>query len=145
MTRTWIAVLAAALFGAEEAGQDKPATQKSKKDSAAQNPSAAQNAPAGAQSAPAPAVQEHPEFKSDKEKTSYALGMQMGAGFKKQGIELDPANVGKGFADAYAGGKTILSDEEARAVLTAAQEEFRKKLQAEHEEKAQKALKEGEA
>jgi len=145
MTKTWIAILAAALFAVAATAQDKPGDAQGPSSSGAQQnpPPAGQTPSGGAQSAPAPAL--HPEFKDSKEQTSYALGMQMGAGFKKQGIELDPASIGKGFADAYAGGKTILTEDEARAVLTAAQEEFRKKLMAEREEKAQKSLAEGQA
>jgi len=93
-----------------------------------------------------PAVaQDTPTFKSPKEKFSYALGMEIGNGFRKQSLELDPESVGKGLADAFSGGKTLLTEDEMRAVLTSAQEEYKKKQAELRAEKAQTALKEGEA
>lgn len=94
---------------------------------------------------PAPAAPGNPNFKTPQEKTGYAIGMQLGAGMHKQGLDIDPATFAKGFADAYSGGKTLLTEEEMRAVLTSAQEEFRKKLEAKREEESQKALKDGQA
>jgi FKBP-type peptidyl-prolyl cis-trans isomerase FklB len=94
----------------------------------------------------APAVaQDTPAFKTPKEKLSYALGMEIGSGFRKQGLELDAASVGRGFADAFSGGTTLLTEDEMRAVLTSAQEEFKKKQAELRAEKAQAALSEGEA
>jgi FKBP-type peptidyl-prolyl cis-trans isomerase len=84
-------------------------------------------------------------FKTPQEKFSYALGMQIGNGFRKQALDVDPASAGKGLADAFSGGKTLLTEDEMRAVLTSAQEEYKKKQAAARAEKAQAALKEGEA
>jgi len=91
------------------------------------------------------AAQDTPTFKTPKEKFSYALGMEIGNGFRKQALDLDPESVGKGLADAFSGGKTALTEDEMRAVLTSAQEEYKKKQAALRAEKAQAALKEGEA
>lgn len=91
------------------------------------------------------AAQDTPTFRSPKEKFSYALGMEIGNGFRKQSLELDPESVGKGLADAFSGGKTLLKEDEMRAVLTSAQEESKKKQAELRAEKAQTALKEGEA
>lgn len=91
------------------------------------------------------AAQDAPAFKTPKDKFSYALGMEIGKGFRKQALDLDPESVGKGFADAFSGGKTLLTEDEMRAVLTSAQEEYSKKQAALRAEKAQAALKEGEA
>ena len=91
------------------------------------------------------AAQDTPTFKTPKEKFSYALGMEIGNGFRKQALDLDPDSVGKGFADAFSGGKTLLTEDEMRAVLTSAQEEYKKKQAALRAEKAQAALKQGEA
>jgi len=90
------------------------------------------------------AAQDSPAFKTAKEKFSYALGMEIGSGFRKQALDLDPETLGKGFADAFAGGKTLLTEDEMRAVLASAQEEYKKKQAALRAEKAQAALKEGE-
>jgi FKBP-type peptidyl-prolyl cis-trans isomerase FklB len=88
-------------------------------------------------------AQDAPALKSSKEKFSYALGMQMGSGFRKQGLELDTTSLGKGIADAFSGGKTLLTEDEMRSVLAAAQEEYKQKQGAMRAEKAQTELKEG--
>lgn len=90
------------------------------------------------------AAQDTPAFKTPKEKFSYALGMEIGSGFRKQALDVDPESLGKGLADAFSGGKTLLTEDEMRAVLTSAQEEYKKKQAALRAEKAQAALKEGE-
>ena len=89
------------------------------------------------------AVSDTQAFKTSKEKFSYALGMEIGAGFRKQALELDPDSLGKGFADAFSGAKTLLTEDEMRAVLTTAQAEYKQKQVALRAEKAQVALKEG--
>jgi len=86
---------------------------------------------------------DEPEFKSAKEKFSYALGMEIGQGFRKQALDLDPESLNKGFADAFSGNKTLLTEEQMRAVLIAAQEEYKKKQAALRAEKAQAELKAG--
>ncbi len=90
------------------------------------------------------AAQDTPTFKSQKEKFSYALGMEIGDGFRKQALDVDPESLSKGLADAFSGGKTLLTEDEMRAVLASAQEDYRKKQAALRAEKAQAALKQGE-
>jgi FKBP-type peptidyl-prolyl cis-trans isomerase FklB len=72
-------------------------------------------------------------LKTDKDKESYALGMNVGKSLKKDGVEVDPKIVARGIADALAGGKTVLSDEEARAALVTLQGDVRKRQTAELE------------
>lgn len=91
------------------------------------------------------AGQTAPELKSDKDKFSYALGMNFGGGFKKQGLDVDPAVFAKAFAEAYAGSKTAMTEDEMRGLLQAKATELRQKQQAEQAEKAASAQKEGEA
>ena len=91
------------------------------------------------------AAQDTSAFKTPKEKFSYALGMEIGDGFRKQALDLDTASLGKGLADAFSNGKTLLTEDEMRAVLASAQEEYRKKQAAVRAEKAEAALKQGEA
>jgi FKBP-type peptidyl-prolyl cis-trans isomerase FklB len=85
-----------------------------------------------------------PDLKTDKEKFSYALGMNFGENFRKQGLELDPAVFAKAFAEAFNNGKTAMSEEDMKTVLTAAAQEIRKKQAAVQAEKAQQAQAEGE-
>jgi FKBP-type peptidyl-prolyl cis-trans isomerase FklB len=73
-----------------------------------------------------------------KDKASYAIGMNMGKGMHKESVDIDPAILLRGLKDGLAGGKTILTDEEARAAITALQVDLRKK----QEEKMQAFLSE---
>jgi FKBP-type peptidyl-prolyl cis-trans isomerase FklB len=88
---------------------------------------------AAAKSAAAPALT------TRKQKFSYALGMNIGAGLganlKKQSVDVDSNLISQGLKDAISGGKTRLTQEEAQAVLTEVQNEVRKQQQ----EKAQQA------
>jgi FKBP-type peptidyl-prolyl cis-trans isomerase len=78
----------------------------------------------------APAKTQTPlTLKTQKEKTSYAMGMNFGTGLRKQSIEIDPAILARGLRDAFANGKTLMTEEEARAVLTQLQTDLRKKQQ----------------
>jgi FKBP-type peptidyl-prolyl cis-trans isomerase FklB len=85
-----------------------------------------------------------PELKTDKDKFSYALGMNFGENFRRQGLELDPAVFAKAFAEAFNTGRTAMSDEDMKAVLTVASQEIRKKQAAAQAEKAAQAQAEGE-
>jgi FKBP-type peptidyl-prolyl cis-trans isomerase FklB len=96
----------------------------------------AQDAPAAKPDAPAVAM--------DKDKFSYALGMQFGESFKKQSLDLDPATFGKAFAEAYNGGKLTMTDEEMKAILVKASQEFKQKQMALQAAKAEETQKDGE-
>lgn len=65
-----------------------------------------------------------------KDKVSYAIGMNVGAGLRQQPIEVDPNIVAQGLKDAMAGGKMALTPEEARAVLAELQGELQKSQEA---------------
>ena len=86
---------------------------------------------------------------SRKQKFSYALGMNiangLGANLKKQGVEVDWSLVAQGLKDAAAGGKTRLTEEEAKTVLNEMQNEVRKDQQAKMKEAGEKNKAEGEA
>ncbi len=72
-------------------------------------------------------AQDAPALKSPKEKLSYALGMDLGNQLRKQSIEVDAAIFTQGLKDAISAGKTLLTEEEARATITELQNELRKK------------------
>jgi FKBP-type peptidyl-prolyl cis-trans isomerase FklB len=59
-----------------------------------------------------------PELKGDKEKLSYSIGMDIGGNLKRQSVEVDPDLLAKGVKDGYGGGKTLLTEDEARLALT---------------------------
>jgi FKBP-type peptidyl-prolyl cis-trans isomerase FklB len=75
-----------------------------------------------------------PELKGDKEKLSYSIGMDIGGNLKRQSVEVDPDLLAKGVKDGYGGGKTILTEEEARKTIT----DFQKTLMAKQAEAMQK-------
>jgi FKBP-type peptidyl-prolyl cis-trans isomerase len=68
-------------------------------------------------------------LKTQKEKISYAIGMNIGTGMHRQSLQIDPNILLRGLKDALAGGKTLMTDEEAKAVMTQLQNEMRKAQQ----------------
>jgi FKBP-type peptidyl-prolyl cis-trans isomerase FklB len=91
------------------------------------------------------AAQDAPELKTDKDKFSYALGMNFGENFRKQGLDLDPAVFAKAFGESFNGEKTAMTDQEVQTLLMAAAQEIRKKQTALQAEKGEAAKKEGDA
>ncbi len=73
------------------------------------------------------AAQPAPELKDSKEKLSYALGMALGKQFREQSIEVDPELYVRGLKDALSGGKTLLTEAEARAAVNTLQLDLKKK------------------
>jgi FKBP-type peptidyl-prolyl cis-trans isomerase len=75
----------------------------------------------------AAAAPDSPALKTQKEKISYALGMDLGNQLRKSSIEVDPALFGRGLRDALSGAKTLLTDEQVRAVISEFQSELKRK------------------
>lgn len=84
-------------------------------------------------------------LKTEKEKFSYALGMNLGKSLHSQSVPVDPNIFARGMKDALAGGKMALTDDEAHAALTAMQNEVNKRQQAKMQEMGEVNKKEGEA
>jgi FKBP-type peptidyl-prolyl cis-trans isomerase len=83
-------------------------------------------------------------LKTQKDKFSYALGMNLGKNLHQQAVAIDPNILARGLKDALTGGKTLLTDDEARAALTAAQAEVRAKQQEKMQQAGAENKKEGE-
>jgi len=77
--------------------------------------------------APAAKSQSPTTLSTPKDKLSYAIGLNIGRSLQKDDIAIDPEIVAQGFKDALAGGKTLLTDEEAKAAIVALQADLRKK------------------
>lgn len=92
-----------------------------------------------AKTAAAPVV-----LKTEKEKQSYAMGMNLGLGLHKQGMTLDPALVARGMKDSMSGGKTALTEEEARTVIQQLNTEVHQRMDAKAKEAAAGNRKAGE-
>ena len=109
------------------------------------NALAQQTPAANPQPAPAPESQSASAFKTQKDKVSYAIGMNVGSTLHRQGVDIDPKVLQQGLQDALAGGKTLLSEEEERAVLTELQADMRKKQQEKMQQAGEANKKDGEA
>jgi FKBP-type peptidyl-prolyl cis-trans isomerase len=131
--------------------QQTPPAKSDQTPSKAQPASAAPKAPATKAPAKAPAKTPAAKgttplaLKTPKEKFSYALGMNLGMSLKKQSVEIDPVLVTQGLKAAMAGGKTLLTPEEAQAALMEVQNDLRKKQQEKMQVMGEANKKEGEA
>ncbi len=67
----------------------------------------------------------------------------MGANFKKQSVPVDPAILERGLKDSMAGGKTLLTDDEAQAAIMEVQNDVRKKMQEQQQAQGAANKKEG--
>jgi FKBP-type peptidyl-prolyl cis-trans isomerase FklB len=105
----------------------------------------AQTPAAPAQQPPAAGSPSAPAFANQKDKISYAIGMNIGNGLHKQGVDIDPSVLEQGLADVLAGGKTRLTEDEARATLTELSSDMRKKQQEKMQQAADENKKEGDA
>ena len=75
------------------------------------------------------------KLKSEKEKISYALGMGFAHQLRTQSIEVDPEVLVRALKDALSRGKTLLTEEEARAIVAGLQKELKAKQTALQSEK----------
>jgi FKBP-type peptidyl-prolyl cis-trans isomerase len=82
---------------------------------------------------------------TQKQKASYAIGMNWGTGLHKQGIDVDSAALVQGMKDALAGSKTLLTEDEARAALMQLQSEVQAQQQAKLKQEGEAGKKEGDA
>jgi FKBP-type peptidyl-prolyl cis-trans isomerase FklB len=86
-----------------------------------------------------------PELKSDADRRSYALGMDLGHQFSTMGISVDPAIFERGMKASLTGGKTELTQEEMKEALTKLQAELKQKQMAAREAAIQQAKEAGTA
>jgi FKBP-type peptidyl-prolyl cis-trans isomerase FklB len=75
---------------------------------------------------------------TQKQKASYAIGLNIGKSMHKDSVDVDPSILLRGLRDGLAGTKPLLTDDEARAAMVALQADLRKKGE-------EKMLVEGEA
>jgi len=130
-------------FGYANAQQTAPSAQSSttqKAPATTAHKSTAASGHAAAKKTAGPLV-----LKTDKEKASYAIGMSIGKGLHRDAVDVDPVILERGLKDAIAGGKTLLTDQEAQEALTSLQAEIHKRQEALRAEAAETNKKEGEA
>lgn len=85
-----------------------------------------------------------PALTSDKDKVSYAIGMNIGKNIKGQSIDVDLNILQQGLKDGFSGGNTLLSEEEVRGVLMNLQNTLQQKEHEKRSAMAEKNKKEGE-
>ncbi|MGD0932205.1 MAG: FKBP-type peptidyl-prolyl cis-trans isomerase [Candidatus Korobacteraceae bacterium] len=106
-----------------------------------------QSAPA-AKTAPAaetPAPAGDAALPTQKDKLSYALGMNIGRGLHKDSVDVNPTILMRGLKDAMAGGTTLMTDEQAQATIMELQGQLRAKLEAQRKASEATNKKDGEA
>jgi FKBP-type peptidyl-prolyl cis-trans isomerase FklB len=118
------------LLTGHAAAQQTPASTTQQSPAASPSPAAkTQTPPAAKKPATTPAAKTPAPLTltTPKDKASYAIGMNIGKGMHKQSVDVDPAIFMRGLNDGLAGGKTLMTDEEAQAALVALQAEMKKK------------------
>jgi FKBP-type peptidyl-prolyl cis-trans isomerase FklB len=121
MKRMGMAILALGLLAFGVSAQQEPA--KAPTTPPAKAPAPPAKTPGAASQAPGAA----PAFKTQKDKVSYAIGMEMGKGVKAQGIDVDPGILAQGLKDGMSGAKPQMSEDELKQVITGLQQEMRQK------------------
>jgi FKBP-type peptidyl-prolyl cis-trans isomerase FklB len=81
---------------------------------------------------------------TDKDKRSYAIGMDLGTKLRKQDVDVESAILIRGFRDALAGGKTLLTDDEVHTIFVQLGAEIRKAQEAKMQQGGDANKKEGE-
>jgi FKBP-type peptidyl-prolyl cis-trans isomerase FklB len=66
-------------------------------------------------------------LKTQKDKASYAIGLNIGKSMHKDSVDVDAAILLRGLKDGLTGSKPLLTDDEARASMVALQADLRKK------------------
>jgi FKBP-type peptidyl-prolyl cis-trans isomerase FklB len=122
ISKTVTLSIAGMFFVGMAVAQQTPSTTAPKPAAAAKPATAAKPAPSTASGATALTTQ--------KDKASYAVGMNFGMSLKKQSVDVDPNILARGIKDAIEGNKPLLSDADAQAALTQLQSEVQKTMEA---------------
>ena len=88
---------------------------------------------------------EQKPLQTQKEKLSYAIGVDMGTSLKKNAIDVDTDLLFKGIKDALTDSKQLLTEQELRETIQTAQKELQAKQQEKMKTLGEKNKKEGEA
>jgi FKBP-type peptidyl-prolyl cis-trans isomerase FklB len=91
-----------------------------------------------------PVQAEESILKTQKDKESYAIGMDIGRKLKQQQIELNPEAISQGIWDSLTDGKTLMTEEEYRDAMTAFTNKMKQKQEAQMKGMSDKNKQEGE-
>ena len=89
-------------------------------------------------------VGEEKNFKDQKDKVSYIIGLDIGANLKKQAVDINPDVLLKGVKDALSGNKPSLTEQEINSTIAAFQKEMKEKQEEMMKKAGEKNKKEGE-
>ncbi len=90
-------------------------------------------------------AEEKLELKTQKDKASYAIGLDMGNSLKANGIDVNADVLFKGIKDAMSGNKPLLTEQEIKETIVGLQKELQAKQQEKMKVLGEKNKKEGEA
>jgi FKBP-type peptidyl-prolyl cis-trans isomerase FklB len=82
---------------------------------------------------------------TQKEKASYAIGMNIGKSMHRDAVDIDTSILLRGLKDGMSGAKPLLTEDEAKAALTALQADLRKKQEEKLQVESETNKKAGEA
>jgi len=85
------------------------------------------------------------DLKTDKDKASYAVGLSVGKSLQRDSIDVDPNIVAQGMKDVLAGGKVLMTDDEAKAAMIALKAAAQKNQEAKMSQAGDANKKEGDA
>jgi FKBP-type peptidyl-prolyl cis-trans isomerase len=122
-----------------------PAGQTPPKKATTANKTATSAKPATAKPAAPKAATGPVTLTTDKDKTSYAIGLDLGNKLKSQSIDVDTSILLRGMNDGISGSKPAMTDEEMRASLTALSTQIRARQTAMLKQMAEKNKSEGDA
>jgi FKBP-type peptidyl-prolyl cis-trans isomerase FklB len=94
----------------------------------------------------APAAKPKPlVLTTEKDKQSYAIGLNVGKSLHRDDIDVDPKIVLQGLQDAMADGKVLLTDDQIKTVMTDLQNQVRQKQEEKRQAMAESNKKDGAA
>jgi FKBP-type peptidyl-prolyl cis-trans isomerase FklB len=85
------------------------------------------------------------DLTTEKDKQSYAIGLNVGKILHRDDIDVDPKIVLQGLQDAMAGGKVLLTDDQIKTVMTDLQNQVRQKQEEKRQALAESNKKDGAA
>lgn len=132
------------LLGSARA-QQSPSGSQTPPSSTQAAPAAKATAPAGAQSTAAKRTPPPLALKTDKDKVSYAIGMNVGRNMHLQKVDVDSTILLRGLNDELNGRKTLMTDQEMQATLVQLQQDLRKKADEMKQAASETNKKEGDA
>jgi FKBP-type peptidyl-prolyl cis-trans isomerase len=85
------------------------------------------------------------ELKTQKDKASYAIGVNIGRSMKKDNVDIDPTILARGVKDAFSGSKLLLTDEDAQAALATLKSDVQKHQQEQYQVALEKNKRDGDS